>query len=62
MAVGDGDLVQAVHDPVRIVQMHGRHGGHAHDGIHGGTDVVGHTGQEVGLGPVGGFSCFKGVL
>jgi len=36
--------------------------GHADDGVHGRADLVAHLGQELALGPVGGFGFFLGLL
>ena len=59
---GKGDLLQAVPHPGLIVNVGGGNGGHADDAVHGGADVVGHIGQELGLGPVGGFRRVVGLL
>ena len=53
MPAGERDLPQAVLHLVRFIDIFGGDGCHAHNGIHGGADVVAHIGQEFALGPVG---------
>ena len=56
---GKGNLLQAVLYPNFIVNMGSGNGGHADNAVHGGADVVGHIGQEVGLGAVG---CLRRII
>ena len=44
-----------------VVQMAGRQGGKADDGVHRGADIVGHTGKEGALGTVGVFGGGNGI-
>ena len=53
---GQGDLLQAGGHLLPVVQVGGGDGRHAHDGVHGGADVVAHVGEELALGSVGPLS------
>ena len=53
VVAGGEDLLEAVLDLLPVVDVADCDGGKADDGVHGGADVVGHIGQEGGLGPVG---------
>ena len=39
-------LVDAVFQPVWIIQIHFGNGGHTHNSVHGRTDVMAHIGQK----------------
>ena len=53
MLAGQRDFFQAVPDLLGIVYVGGGDGRHAHNGVHGGADIVAHIGQELALGAVG---------
>ncbi len=53
VAAGEGDFFQAVLHLLLVVNVGGGDGRHAHNGVHGGPDVVGHVGEEFALGFVG---------
>ena len=53
MPAGEGDLFQAVLHLLAVVDVGRGDGRHAHDGVHGRADVVGHVGEEFALGLVG---------
>ena len=44
---GNRDLSQTVLNPFRIMDMGLRYGSHTQYGIHRGTDIMAHSGQEV---------------
>ena len=47
---------------LRVFQVGDGNGRHAHDGIHGGADIVAHVGQKLALGPVGVLGLLLGGL
>ena len=62
VAAGEGDFFQAVLNLLPVVNVGGGDGGHAHNGVHGGPDVVGHVGEEFTLGLVGLDGLLPGLL
>ena len=53
MLAGPGNFLQTVFQTLCIVDMGRGNGGHTDNPIHGCTDIVGHIGQKLCLGPVG---------
>ncbi len=58
---GGGDLPGVLPDLLRMLRVPAQQHGEAHNGVHGGADVVGHVGQEVALGLVGGLGGVEGL-
>ena len=50
---GSADFVQTVLNSGLLIDVAQTDGRHSHDGIHGGADIVGHTGEKPAFGPVG---------
>ena len=61
MLAGGGDLPGVLPDLLRMLRVPAQQHGEAHNGVHGGADVVGHVGQEVALGLVGGLGGVEGL-
>ena len=59
---GQGDFFQTVLDLLGIFDIGCGDGRHAHNGVHGRSDVVTHVGEEFTFGLVGGDSCLTGLL
>ena len=55
-------LQKAVLELIPVIQIMFRNSGHSQDGIHGGTDIMAHPGQEFGFGLVGPVSSCIGLL
>ena len=59
-------LQKAVLELIPVIQIMFRNSGHSQDGIHGGTDIMAHPGQEFGFGLVGpvnsGICLLKGLF
>ncbi len=62
VVAGGEHLLQAVPHLIPVVDMAGRDGGETDDGVHGGAYVVGHIGEEGGLGLVGPLGLHQGIL
>ena len=62
MLAGGGDFLGVLHHTLRIVHVPGQQGGKAHDGVHGGADVMAHVGEEGALCPVGLLGDAEGLL
>ncbi len=62
MVAGGHDLLQIFLHLLPVVYMGHGQGGEAHDGVHGGADVVGHIGEEDALGLAGPVGLKEGVL
>ena len=62
MPGGQADLLQAVLQPLAVVQVGLGQRGHADDGVHGRADVVAHGGEELALGPAGLLRLFQRPL
>ena len=56
------DLPQTILYPRLLVDMGQCNRRHPHNGIHRGTNVMGHVGQEAALGPVCFFRRMKSIL
>ena len=53
MLAGQGYFFQTVLDLLDIADVGRGNRRHAHDGVHGGADIVAHIGQELAFGPAG---------
>ena len=53
MLAGGGDLLGVLQDPVRVAGLLLQQGHKAHDGVHGGPDVVAHVAEEGALSLAG---------
>ena len=62
MGGGRADLFQAVLHPSLFVNMAQANGRHAHDGVHGRTDIVRHVGEKPAFGLVGGLRRRQSLL
>ena len=62
VVAGSDDLIQAVFDPDRIIQVRGSDVGKAYDRVHRRPDVMGHIGQERVLGVSSVSGLFERVL
>ena len=58
---GEVDLLQAVRHAGGVVDVFFRQRGEAHDGVHGGADIVGHIKEKGALGAVGAFGGLLGL-
>ena len=61
MVAGSKGLGQIILHPLLVVNIADRQCGKADDGVHGGTDVVGHIGKEGALGAVGSLGGGNGI-
>ena len=61
MLAGLGDFLQAVHNPVPVINMSSYNSRHTNNAIHRGPDIMGHIGQKLRLGPVGKIRCPAGL-
>ncbi len=62
MVAGGHDLLQVFLHLIPVAYMGHGQGGEAHDGVHGGADIVGHIGEEDALGLAGPVRLQEGVL
>ena len=61
VVAGGKNLGKIILYTLLVVQMAGRQGGKADDGVHRGANIVGHTGKEGALGTVGVFGGGNGI-